>query len=154
MGASVASIVSHWPFLTQEDVQQELLIILWRIHSRYPHYDDAHFRNSFVRSLGNAVASMCRLHQRDQKVFANSINTGSMDSFNGKKKKQEKVFFDNILEGTVLPEGYYVKKIKDIASEVSIPTMISMIKNLDAKKADAGKNVKAAREEIMELLRD
>jgi DNA-directed RNA polymerase specialized sigma24 family protein len=106
----VARTREQLSFLTVDEIEQELMLALWRCHDKYPDRDEKHFQHTFSNAVSSAIRDLLRKHKREKTVPLND-DGGSTSSVMGVE------FFKN--------------SIKDLINGVSPESVVMILDSLD-----------------------
>lgn len=153
-----------WVFTSQEDLEQELSLTLWRCHVKYPHLDDEKFYRAFSKSVQCRLASLFRPQKRRHQLQEVSIETArNSRNPNGLVNSgQKQTFVSESAESGEVGLEFYRTRIKEIVDGISPDGLVCVLKRMDQKPAprrdlverhaDALRERKAMNE-VMELAR-
>lgn len=97
------------PFASYDEVEQEIMLALWRCHKKYEDYDFKRFKNTFSKAINFAVRDMLR-RQKRQATFS---------------------LIDDIMESDVVSVDFFKSSINEICESVSPEAVVVLMEKID-----------------------
>lgn len=51
-------------WLTPQEIEQEIMLVLWHCHEKYSNFEEKHFKHTFFISVKNKLVDLSRQHNR------------------------------------------------------------------------------------------
>lgn len=106
---------SFW-WMTRQEIEQELMITLWRCHEKYPTFDKKHFKNTLSNSINNTLADLSRKYKQAGNLKFKNLETQTLPcgSFmNGRRLDTEVRVLDCVTRHETT-DDFYDKGLKEI----------------------------------------
>lgn len=152
-----------WVFTSQEDVEQELMLTLWRCHEKYAALDEDRFHRVYSMSVQRTLASLFRRHRHQRQLEEVSLETARSHRVpNGRREYGTDSFVVDGAESQEVGDEFYRSRIREIVDSISPTGLVCMLKKMDKvpppKSSPVERHAAALRErsvmaEVRELAR-
>lgn len=93
-GYSFRSVTNYVPY-TQEDLQQECNLVLWKCYQKYQHFSNLEFIKLFKTSMANRIADIMRLRESSRSEPETSLDDiGQIADLAAKNNVIDSTFYD------------------------------------------------------------
>lgn len=108
------------PFASYDELEQEILLALWRCHNKYPNYEFKQFKNTFSKAINFAVRDMLRRQKRERTTQ----------------------LIDDITDKEIHGGDFFKIGIKDIIDSVSPESVVMILDSMDPNQDQSKKTWK------------